>query len=213
MSKFATQELRKKYAGQTLLKLKKLFPNARMFLNYETPFELLVAVMLSAQCTDKKVNEVTPALFEKYKTVDDYARASIKDLERLVYQTGFYHAKAKHIKEAAKVVRDEFKGQLPRTMKDMLRIPGVGRKTANVVLGNIYGVSEGIAVDTHVRRLSYVLGFSKEKAIPAIERDLMRLFPRKEWFRLTYYLIEYGRLYCPAKKHDHSMCPLGHIDG
>lgn len=201
---------KKVYALKVLSKLKKLFPNARMFLNYETPFELLVAVMLSAQCTDKKVNEVTPALFAKYKTVDDYARASIKDLERLVYQTGFYHAKAKHIKEAAVVIRDRFNGVLPRTMKAMVTIPGVGRKTANVVLGNAYGVSEGIAVDTHVRRLVRVLGLSKEKAIPAIERDLMELYPKKEWFRLTYYLIEYGRTYCPAKKHDQSKCPLGH---
>jgi endonuclease-3 len=198
------------HALKVLSKLKKLFPNARMFLNYETPFELLVAVMLSAQCTDKKVNEVTPALFAKYKTVDDYARASIKDLERLVYQTGFYHAKAKHIKEAALVIRDKFNSVLPQTMKAMITIPGVGRKTANVVLGNAYGVSEGIAVDTHVRRLVGVLGLSKEKAIPAIERDLMALYPKKEWFRLTYYLIEYGRTYCPAKKHDQSKCPLGH---
>lgn len=201
----------KKHAQEILKRLKKLFPEARMFLNYSTPFELLVAVMLSAQCTDKKVNEVTPALFEKYKTVDDYARASIKDLERLVYQTGFYRAKAKHVKEAAIAVRDEFGGVLPRTMAAMITIPGVGRKTANVVLGNAYGVSEGIAVDTHVRRLAGVLGLSKEKAIPAIERDLMALFPKKEWFKLTYYLIEYGRKYCPAKKHDHASCPLGHI--
>jgi endonuclease-3 len=199
-----------KRAQEILVKLKKLFPHARMFLHYDTPFELLVAVMLSAQCTDKKVNEVTPALFAKYKTVDAYAKASIKDLERLVYQTGFYHAKAKHVKEAAIAVRDEFDGVLPKTMSEMLRIPGVGRKTANVVLGNAYGVSEGIAVDTHVRRLAGVLGLSKEKAIPAIERDLMKLFPKKEWFRLTYYLIEYGRMYCPAKKHDHGACPLGH---
>lgn len=202
---------RKRHAAKILSKLKKLFPNARMFLNYSTPFELLVAVMLSAQCTDKKVNEVTPLLFAKYRTVDDYANASIKDLERLVYQTGFYHAKAKHIKEAAITLRDEFGGELPKTMSLMLQIPGVGRKTANVVLGNAYGVSEGIAVDTHVRRLAGVLGLSTATAIPAIERDLMELFPQKEWFRLTYYLIEYGRKYCPAKKHDHAQCPLGHM--
>lgn len=202
---------RKLHAKKVLLKLKKLFPHARMFLNYSTHFELLVAVMLSAQCTDKKVNEVTPALFARYRTVDDYARAGIKDLEKLIYQTGFYHAKAKHVKEAAIAIRDEFGGVLPKTMTEMLRVPGVGRKTANVVLGNAYGISEGIAVDTHVRRLSGVLGLSKEKAIPAIERDLMALFPKKEWFRLTYYLIEYGRKYCPAKKHDQHLCPLGHV--
>jgi endonuclease-3 len=204
---------RRRYAIQVLAKLKKLFPHARMFLNYSTSFELLVAVMLSAQCTDKKVNEVTPALFAKYRSVEDYANASIEDLERLVYQTGFYHAKAKHIKEAAAVIRDTFAGKLPKTMALMLQIPGVGRKTANVVLGNAYGVSEGIAVDTHVRRLAGVLGLSSATAIPAIERDLMELFPQKEWFRLTYYLIEYGRKYCPAKKHDHTQCPLGHKKG
>lgn len=212
MKKHITIEERKIHAQKTLRTLKRLFPDARMFLDHSTPFELLVAVMLSAQCTDKKVNEVTPSLFAKYKTVDDYARASIKDLERLVYQTGFYRAKAKHIKEAAIVVRDQFGGVLPRTMKAMLTIPGVGRKTANVVLGNAYGVSEGVAVDTHVRRLAGVLGLSGEKAIPAIEQDLMRIFPKKEWFRLTYYLIEYGRKYCPAKKHDHRACPLGHSE-
>lgn len=205
--------MKKLHAHKILTRLKKLFPHARMFLNYSTPFELLVAVMLSAQCTDKKVNEVTPALFAKYRSVEDYANASIEDLERLVYQTGFYHAKAKHIKEAATVLRDRFAGKLPKTMVLMLQIPGVGRKTANVVLGNAYGVSEGIAVDTHVRRLAGVLGLSAATAIPAIERDLMELFPRKEWFKLTYYLIEYGRKYCPAKKHDHTQCPLGHKRG
>jgi endonuclease-3 len=202
---------RKTYAARVLKTLKKLFPNARMFLNYTTHFELLAAVMLSAQCTDRKVNEVTPALFAKYRTVDDYANASISELESIIFQTGFYHAKAKHIKEAAIVLRDKFDSVLPHTMNEMLLLPGVGRKTANVVLGNAYGVSEGIAVDTHVHRLVLVLGLSEEKSIAAIERDLMSIFPQKEWFRLTYYLIEYGRTYCPARRHDQSLCPLGHF--
>lgn len=181
-----------------------------MFLNYRTPFELLVAVMLSAQCTDKKVNEVTPKLFEKYKTIDAYASASLSDLERLVYQAGFYKAKARHIKQAAQVVRDTYGGVLPKTIAEMISIPGVGRKTANVVLGNLYNVAEGVAVDTHVRRLVRVLGISQAKNIDAIERDLMKLYPKKEWTRLTYYFIEYGRAYCTARKHDERKCPLGH---
>lgn len=201
----------KLHAQAVLKKLKKLFPEAKMFLNYGTPFELLVAVMLSAQCTDKKVNEVTPKLFKKYKTIDAYAKASLPDLEHLVFQTGFYKSKAKHIKQAAQVVRDTYGGVLPKTMSEMILIPGVGRKTANVVLGNLYNIAEGIAVDTHVRRLVRVLGISQSKSIAAIERDLMSLYPQKEWARLTYYFIEYGRSYCPAKKHNTSKCPLGHV--
>ncbi len=182
-----------------------------MILRYGSDWELLVAVQLSAQCTDKKVNEVTPRLFARYRTLEDYVRADPREFEGLIYQTGFYRNKTKNILAAAKMVRQRFHGKIPKTMKEMLEIPGVARKTANVVLGNAHGVVEGIAVDTHVKRLARVLGLSDEHDPNKIERDLMAVFPKKEWFRATYLLIEYGRKYCPARKHDHARCPLGHF--
>ncbi len=193
-----------------LIQLKKLFPETRMFLNYGNHFELLVAVELSAQCTDKKVNEITPLLFARYPTLDDYVHADPREFEQLVFQSGFYRNKTKNILAAAKMVKHTFHGKIPKTMKEILTIPGVARKTANVVLGNAYGVVVGIAVDTHVKRLSRVLDLSHETDPNKIEKELMSLFPQKEWFRLTYLLIEYGRKYCPAKKHDYAKCPLGH---
>lgn len=202
---------RKKRAKKILSKLKRLVPEAGMMLQYRTNWELLVAVILSAQCTDKKVNEVTKKLFRKYRTLDDYLRARPRQFERDIHATGFYKAKTKHILAAAKVVKEQFGGKIPKTMREMLLIPGVGRKTANVVLGNAHGVAKGIAVDTHVFRLAHVLGLSTGKTPDKVEQDLMKLFPRKEWFRLTYYLIEYGRQYCPARKHDHTNCPLTNL--
>jgi len=203
----------KKRAAQIFAVLKKLLPDAGMILRYGNPWECLVAVVLSAQCTDKKVNEVTEKLFKKYRTLDDYLRASasrrtVREFERDIYQTGFYRAKAKNILAAAKMVKEKFGGKVPRTLPEMVTIPGAGRKTANVVLGNAYGVVEGIAVDTHVLRLSRVLGFSQRRDPVKVERDLMALFPRGKWFKLTYLLIEYGRKYCPARRHDHARCPL-----
>lgn len=188
--------------------LKKLFPRAGIVLKYKSPWELLVAVILSAQCTDKKVNEVTARLFKKYRTRGAYMKARPKEFERDIYQTGFYRAKAKNILAAARIIKEKFGGKVPHTMAEMVTIPGVGRKTANVVLGNAYGVVEGIAVDTHVGRLARVLGLSHHMDPVKVERDLMALFPKKEWFRLTYLLIEYGRRYCPARRHGHEKCPL-----
>lgn len=193
-----------------LLKLKRLFPDAGMTLIYRSHWELLVAVELSAQCTDKKVNEITPRLFARYQKLEDYMNADPREFERLIYQTGFYRNKTKNILSAAKVVKEKFHGKIPKTMKEILQIPGVARKTANVVLGNAHGVVEGIAVDTHVKRLARVLGLSLEHDPNKIEKDLMGIFPRRDWFRTTYLLIEYGRKYCPARKHDHTKCPLGH---
>ena len=200
---------RKVRAMCTLKKLKDLFPHADMMLHYANNWELLVAVELSAQCTDKKVNEITPALFKRYPTLDDYVHADPREFEQMIFQSGFYRNKTKNILAAAKMVQEIFHGKLPRTMSAMLTIPGVARKTANVVLGNAYGVVEGIAVDTHVKRLSRVLGLSDEDNVNNIEKDLMDIFPKKEWFHITYLLIEYGRKYCPARKHDHQNCPLG----
>src|SRR3989344_3544546 len=150
--------LKKQRARKILAALKKLFPRARIVLTYKDPWELLVAVVLSTQCTDKKVNEVTEKLFKKYRRLADYARARTKEFEHDIRPTGFYRAKTKNILAAAKVVKEKFKGRIPRTMDEILTIPGVGRKSANVILGNAYGVVEGIAVDTHVRRLSQQLG-------------------------------------------------------
>ena len=188
--------------------LKKLFPKAKIMLRYSNNWELLVAVQLSAQCTDKKANEVTPALFKKYRALDDYVRADRKEFEKAIYQTGFYRNKSRNILSAAKVIKEKFHGKLPRTMAEMITIPGVGRKSANVILGNAYGVVEGIAVDTHVKRLSRVLALSDHTTPEKIERDLMAIIPRKDWFATTYRLIEYGRKYCPARPHNHLRCPL-----
>ena len=190
--------------------LKRLFPNAKISLRFGNKWELLVAVILSAQCTDKKVNEVTEKLFKKYQTLDDYVRADIAEFERDVKPTGFYRNKAKHILASAKIIKEKFGGKVPKTMKEILTLPGVARKTANVVLGNAYGVVEGIAVDTHVRRLSRLFGLTEESDPVKIEKDLMRIIPRSEWFDFTYRMIEYGRKYCPSKKHNGAKCPMRH---
>ena len=206
-----TLELRKKRAKNIIRALTKLFPHAGMMLRYSNNWELLVAVMLSAQCTDKKVNEVTKKLFKKYRTLNDYVLATPKAFEKDIYQTGFFRTKTKHILAAAKIVKETFHGRIPRTMPEMLTLPGVARKTANVVLGNAHGVVEGIAVDTHVKRIARITGLTKHENPEKIERDLMAVVPRKDWFRFTYLLIEYGRKHCPARRHNHAGCPLSKI--
>ena len=199
---------RKKKAAKVIKKLKKLFPEAKIALHYSNNWELLVAVELSAQCTDKKVNEVTAKLFKKYRKLDDYVNADPQEFEQDIKSTGFYHNKAKNILAAAKMVKERFGGKVPRVMKEILEIPGVARKTANVVLGTAYGVVEGIAVDTHVIRLSRLLGLTDQKDPVKIERDLMEILPKEEWVGFTYRLIDYGRAYCPARPHSHAQCPL-----
>ncbi len=199
--------VRKKRAAVVVKRLKKLFPQAAIVLRFSNNWELLVAVELSAQCTDKKVNEVTEKLFKKYRKLEDYVKASPRVFEKDIRQTGFFRAKTKNILAAARMVQKQYHGKVPRTMAEILKIPGVARKTANVVLGNAYGVAEGIAVDTHVIRLSQKLGLTFHKDPVKIERDLMELLPKKEWFPFTYRLIEYGRQYCPARPHDCSKHP------
>lgn len=189
-------------AARIIKNLKKLFPRAKIALHFSNPWELMVAVQLSAQCTDKKVNEITPALFKKYRKLDDYVRANPRDFEKLIHSCGFFRAKTRNILACAKMVKEKFNGKLPRTMAEMLTLPGAARKTANVVLGNAYDVVEGIAVDTHVIRLSKKLGLTHHTDPVKIERDLMAILPKKEWFPFTYRLIEYGRKYCPARPHD-----------
>lgn len=203
-----TLEKRKQMAREISEKLKELFPHAKCILNYKNPFELLVAVILSAQCTDKKVNEVTKNLFKKYPTLKSYVEAKPEEFEKDIYSTGFYKNKTKSVLAAACAVQNAYDGKVPRTMQELLTLPGVARKTANVVLGNAYQVVEGIAIDTHMRRMSHVLGLSVEEDPNKIEQDLMKLLPQPEWFDFTYRMIEYGRTYCHAKKHDHANCPL-----
>ena len=198
--------------------LRKLFPHPKIALTFSNSWELLVAVQLSAQCTDKKVNQVTPALFKKYPTLNAYVKAGktaagVRQFENMIHACGFYRAKTKNILGAAKYIKDKCDGKLPRTMAEMVKVPGVGRKSANVILGNAYGVVEGIAVDTHVIRLSHVLGLSREKTPEKIERDLMAIIPHKDWFAATYILIDYGRAYCVARPHKHERCPLTKVLG
>lgn len=192
-AKKETQKARQRRAFEILRRLKKAYPKAKIALKYGNNIQLLVAVILSAQCTDKKVNEVTAKLFKKYKTVDDFANADPKIFEQEIKSTGFYRAKAKSIITSAKIIKKDFGGKLPRTMTEMLKLRGVARKTANIVLGNAYGTVEGIAVDTHVRQFANYCALSFEKNPNKIERDLMALFPKKEWFGLTYKIIDFNR--------------------
>ncbi len=206
-----SDEAREKRAREILKRLSLRFPAARIALTYKNPIQLMVAVVLSAQCTDKKVNEITALLFKKYKTAMDFAKADLATFEREIYSTGFYRAKARNIIAAAKIIDSKFKGKLPRTMEEMLILPGIARKSANVILGNAYGVVEGIAVDTHVARVALRLGLTKFFNPVKIEKDLMALFGRERWFGLTYKVIEHGRNICDAKKPKCSTCPLNGI--
>lgn len=190
-----------------LKKLKELYPSPACALHYKKPWELLVAVILSAQCTDKKVNEVTKELFKKYVTLEDYVNAMPAEFEKDIHATGFYRAKTKNILAAAHTVINNFGGKIPKTMSEMITIPGVGRKTANVVLGELYGVTEGIAVDTHVIRLSRLFGLTKHTDATKIEQDLMQIVPQKDWVRFSHMLILYGREHCTARCK-HTDCPL-----
>jgi endonuclease III len=191
--------------------LTKLYPKARIALVYSTTWELVVAVSLSAQCTDKMVNKVTEKLFKKYTTIDAYSEAKPSDMEQDVRQTGFYKNKAKNLINAAKRVRDVYSGRVPGNMEDLITLPGVARKTANVVLANRFNVVEGIAVDTHVRRFALRFDLTDFKDPQRIEKDLIEIVPKKEWNRITYKLIEYGREICFARKHDCKDHPLTKI--
>ena len=202
---------RKKRVLKIIRVLQKLFPDAKIALRYKNNWELLVAVILSAQCTDKRVNEVTKDLFKKYKKLDEYVSADIKAFEQDIKSTGFFRNKAKNILAAAKMVKNQFNSTLPKTMEEMLSIPGVARKTANVVLGNAYGIVLGIAVDTHVRRFVIRYDLSDYRDPVRIEKDLMEIIPKEYWFTFTYYLIEYGRYVCTARYHDCTEHPLSKI--
>lgn len=195
-------------ASEVIALLRAAYPGARCSLDFTTPLELLVATMLSAQCTDERVNLVTKQLFQKYHSAEDYAQANPEVLEQDIKQTGFYRNKAKHIREAASVIVERFGGQVPHTMAELISLPGVARKTANVVMGNAYGVVEGVVVDTHVGRLARRLGFTTSDDPVQIEQDLMALFPQSDWLDLSHLLIYHGRAICQARRPLCEQCML-----
>jgi endonuclease-3 len=184
------------------------FSDARIALNYSSPLELLVATILSAQTTDERVNIVTNSLFKKYRTAEEFADSNLTELEQDIRSTGFYRNKAKHIKKAGQILVQKFDSKVPRTMEEILELPGVARKTGNIVLQNAYGVVEGIAVDTHVRRVSARLGLTANKNPDKIEQDLMRIVSKEKWIRITDLLIFLGRRICTAKKPKCEICVL-----
>jgi endonuclease-3 len=191
--------------------LEKEHPDAKIALHYTNPLELLVATILSAQCTDERVNMVTKALFKKYTKAEDYTNADLKALEQDIRSTGFYRNKAKNIKKCCQLLVEKHNSQVPRTMEELLELPGVARKTANIVLSNAYGVVEGVAVDTHVRRLAQRLGLTESDDPAKIEADLMDLVPRDKWMRITDLLIFHGRRICVARKPKCDACVLNKI--
>lgn len=198
-------------AREILVLLKRLYPDATCSLTYETPVQLLVATILSAQCTDERVNKVTPALFERFPDAISLANANREELEELVRSTGFYRNKAKNIQGACQKIVKEFGGEVPKQMEQLLSLSGVARKTANVVLSHAYGIIQGVTVDTHVKRLSGRLGLTKETDPVKIEQDLMRLIPQPEWETFSISLIYHGRAICKARKPDCGGCGLAHI--
>ena len=186
----------------------KVYPDAHTELNFKKPLELLIATILSAQCTDKRVNMVTPALFKKYRTAADYAKAPPAELEKAIKSTGFFRSKTKSIRGATSTIVEKFGGRVPDSMEKLRELPGVGRKTANVVLGNAFHKDEGIVVDTHVIRLSQRLGLTKQSDPEKIERDLMKLVPREHWTTWSHWLIWHGRRRCFARKPDCANCEV-----
>lgn len=197
--------------AEVIKRLRKAYPDAHCALNHTTPFELLIATILSAQCTDERVNIVTADLFRKYRGPADYLNVAQAELEKDIHSTGFFRNKAKNIQGACKRLLDVFGGELPQTMDDMLSLNGVARKTANVVLGNAFGIASGVVVDTHVSRLSQRLGLTGQTAAEKIESDLQLLVPKKHWVMFPHWLITHGRRVCIARKPKCSECVLADI--
>jgi endonuclease III len=191
--------------------IEKQYPNAKTALNFTNPLEILLATILSAQTTDVTVNIVTKNLFKKYRTAEDYVNADIVEVEQVIHSTGFYHNKAKNLQKCCQLLVEKFHSQVPKTMEELLELPGVARKTANIVLYNAFGITAGIAVDTHVTRLSQRLGLTKQKDQNKIEQDLMQITPKEKWMPLTDLLIFHGRNVCKAKKPHCEVCVLNKI--
>lgn len=198
----------KRHAARIARLLAKHYPDARCSLDFQSPLELLVATILSAQCTDERVNQVTKTLFRKYPTVAHYARAGLPQLQREIKSTGFFRNKAKSIKNCCRDLLEQYDGRVPKDIEQLVRLPGIGRKTANVVLGTAYGIASGVVVDTHVARIARRLGLTAEKNPEKIERDLIALFAEKEWIALSHRLIQHGRRRCTARKPKCEECPL-----
>ena len=194
--------------GDIILLLKKEYPDARCTLDFKTPHQLLVATVLSAQCTDERVNIVTKDLFRKYRKPSDFAGADIRELENDIRSTGFFRNKAKSIRESARIIINHYRGRMPDSMAELVKLPGVGRKTAAVILGTAFGKAEGIAVDTHVMRLSKRLGLTKQKEATTIEKELMKLVPRSDWIIFSHLLISHGRAVCKARRPECKSCVL-----
>lgn len=191
--------------------LRELHPDAKCALDFENPLQLLVATILSAQCTDERVNKVTPVLFARYPTAQDLAEADREELEQIIHSTGFYRNKAKNVQEACRRIVSEYGGEVPSNMADLLSLAGVARKTANVVLGNCYGIADGIVVDTHVKRLSERLALTAQTDPEKIERDLMAMSPQSDWIDLSHLLIFHGRRVCDARKPRCAGCPISYL--
>lgn len=196
---------------EIMSRLGELYPNAKYELNFSTPLELLVATILAAQCTDERVNAVTKNLFQKYRTASDYASVPQEELEEDVRPTGFYRNKAKSIRAACQYLLDQHNGEVPRTLAEMVKIPGVARKTANVILGNAFGISEGFIVDTHVGRLARRFGWTEQEDAVKVEQVLMRLIPPQEWLNVAHRMILHGRLVCTARKPACKSCVLADV--
>lgn len=206
-----SKRARRERAGEILARLRREYPRTRLALDFQSPLQLLMATVLAAQCTDQKVNEVTPPLFRRYPTARDFAAADLAELEEMVRQTGFFRNKAKALKNLGMTLVAEHGGEVPDAMELLVALPGVGRKTANVVLGNAFGRNEGIAVDTHVQRLSRRLFLTEEEDPEKIERDLTALLPREEWTRFALLLQDHGRKVCKARKPECAVCPVADL--
>ena len=200
-----------RHAAEIIKRLKRAYPDAHCALIHTTPFELLIATILSAQCTDVRVNIVTAELFRKYRGPADYLKVPQRDLEKDIHSTGFFRNKAKNIQAACKRIIEEYNGEVPRTMDELLTLGGVARKTANVVLGNAFGIASGVVVDTHVSRLSQRLGLTQNKTPEKIERDLQELIPKKHWVMFPHWMIFHGRQICIARKPKCGECALAEI--
>ena len=198
-------------AKKILFLLKKYYGNPKCALNYKNPFELLIATILSAQCTDERVNIVTEKLFKKYKTVKDYANADIREFEKDIYSTGFYRNKAKNIIATARIINDTYKGRVPKDFDKLLELPGVARKTANCVMGNAFNIPSGVVVDTHVLRITQRLGLTKNTDPNKIEQDLIKILPKTEWINFSHMLIWHGRKICDARKPKCEICFLNKL--
>jgi endonuclease-3 len=200
-------DLRKR-AGKIARALARAYPDAVCALAHADPYQLLSATILSAQCTDERVNQVTPVLFRRYPTAESLAQSSQADVEQIIKSTGFFRAKATSLRGMAARLVEEFNGQMPRTIEELTKLPGVGRKTANVVLGTAFGIATGIVVDTHVKRIAYLLGLTKHTDPEKIETELMTLLPKKEWVNFAHRLIQHGRRICIARRPKCTECPL-----